>query len=112
MELSVSPERLREELASGSPPLVLDVRRFEDRIAGSKAIPGAQWRDPASLELWVNRVPAGASVAVYCVRGGAVSQGVQAALSARGVAARYLEGGLAAWEAQAAADGPDTPATP
>jgi rhodanese-related sulfurtransferase len=109
MPLSLTPDELRQELASNTPPLVLDVRRFEDRIAGSKGIPGAQWRDPASLEQWLHKVPAEGEVAVYCVRGGAVSQSVQAALEVRGVKARFLEGGLAAWEAQATPGGPSKP---
>ena len=32
------------------------------------------------------------------LRGGSVSQGVQADLASRGVKARFLEGGLAAWQ--------------
>lgn len=96
---TLTPEELRKALVSGAPPLVLDVRRPEDKAAGPEGIPGADWRDPALLEDWAGGIPAGADVALYCVRGGSVSQGVQAALEARGVNARYVEGGLAAWEA-------------
>ena len=97
---TLTPDELRKALASDTPPLVLDVRRFEDRIAGSKGIPGAQWRDPASLELWADKIPVQKEVVLYCVRGGSVSKSVQAALEERGIKARYIEGGLAAWEAE------------
>jgi rhodanese-related sulfurtransferase len=101
MTKTLTPEDLRKALASDAPPIVLDVRRAEDRAKAPEGIPGADWRDPALLEDWAGGVPAGAEVALYCVRGGSVSQGVQATLSARGVKARYVEGGLAAWQALA-----------
>ncbi len=105
MSKTLTPDELRRELASATPPLVIDVRRAEDREAapegGPEGIPGADWRAPALLEDWAGGIPAGAEVVVYCVRGGGVSQGVQAALTERGVRARYVEGGLAAWAATA-----------
>jgi rhodanese-related sulfurtransferase len=97
MNKTLSADELRQELASGSPPLVIDVRRADDRAKGPEGIPGADWRDPALLEDWAGGIPAGTQAVVYCVRGGSVSQGVQAALEARGVKARYVEGGLEAW---------------
>ena len=100
---TLTPDELRQELASATPPLVLDVRRPEDRAAVPEGIPGADWRDPAFLEDWAGGVPAGAEVALYCARGGSVSRGVQAALAQRGVKARYVEGGLEAWRANKAA---------
>jgi uncharacterized protein len=100
MKKTLTPVELRHELASAKPLLVIDVRRPDDR--GPEGIPGADWRSPALLEDWAGGVPAGAEVVVYCVRGGQVSQGVQAALAARGVTARFLEGGLVAWAADEA----------
>jgi len=96
---SLNPDELRQELASATPPLVIDVRRVDDHEGGPEGIPGADWRAPALLEDWAGGVPEGADVVVYCARGGSVSQGVQAALAARGVKARYVEGGLEAWQA-------------
>lgn len=98
MKKTLTPGELRHELASARPPLVIDVRRADDKEGGPEGIPGADWRAPALLEDWAGGIPAGAEVVVYCVRGGSVSQGVQAALEARGVKARYVEGGLAAWQ--------------
>lgn len=99
MDKTLTPDQLRQELASAAPPLVIDVRRADDHESDPQGIPGAQWRAPVLLEDWAGGIPAGAEVVVYCVRGGSVSQGVQAALAARGVKARYLAGGLAAWSA-------------
>ncbi|MHC1700381.1 MAG: rhodanese-like domain-containing protein [Humidesulfovibrio sp.] len=96
---SLNPDELRQELATATPPLVIDVRRVDDHEGGPEGIPGADWRAPALLEDWAGGVPEGADVVVYCVRGGSVSQGVQAALAARGVKARFVEGGLEAWQA-------------
>ena len=95
---TLTPDELRCELASATPPLVVDVRRAEDHEGGPEGGPGADWRAPALLEDWAGGLPAGAEVVVYCVRGGSVSQAVQADLASRGVKARFLEGGLAAWQ--------------
>jgi uncharacterized protein len=104
MKKTLTPDELRQELATAKPPLVIDVRRAEDHDSAPEGIPGADWRAPALLEDWAGGIPAGAEVVLYCVRGGSVSQSVQAALSERGVKARYVEGGLAAWnEAEALA---------
>lgn len=99
MKKTVTPDELRQELASATPPLVIDVRRADDHEGGPEGIPGADWRAPALLEDWAGGVPEGADVVVYCVRGGSASQGVQVALTARGVKVRYVEGGLEAWQA-------------
>lgn len=108
MAKTLSPDQLRHRLASGAPPILLDVRRVEDRDTGGAGISGALWRDPAQLENWAAELPAGSEVALFCVRGGGVSQSVQATLEARGVTARYIEGGIAAWnEAEALAADPD-----
>jgi len=99
---TLTPDELRQELASATPPLVIDVRRVEDHDADPQGIPGADWRAPALLEDWAGGIPARADVVVYCLRGGSVSRGVQAALLARGVQARYVDGGLEAWRNTAA----------
>lgn len=99
MTKTITPDELRQALASGAPPQILDVRRPEDKKAGPKGIDGAEWRDPAKVDQWAGDIPAGGEVALYCVRGGGVSQSVQAALESRGIKARYVEGGLEAWKA-------------
>lgn len=108
MAKTLTPEELKQKLASATPPLLLDVRRAEDRDKGGPALHSATWRDPAHMEVWAKDIPAGSEVALFCVRGGGVSQSVQAALESRGVEARYIEGGIAAWnEAEALSVDPD-----
>lgn len=102
MAKTIPPGELRRRLRGETPPLLLDVRRASDRVNGPPGIPGADWRDPARLEHWVESVPEGREVALYCARGGSVSQGVQAALAARGISACCVEGGLEAWLADEA----------
>ena len=102
MEKTLSPLELRNALDSKANVMLLDVRRAEDKAAGGAGIPGAVWRDPSQVDQWASDIPPGAEVALYCVRGGSVSASVQAELEARGLKARYVEGGLAAWEANLA----------
>lgn len=102
MKDSLTAVQLRKELDSGVQPLVLDVRRAEDKAQGGEGVPGADWFDPALLDDWAQDIEPGTNAVVFCVRGGAVSQGVRAALESRGIRARYLQGGLAAWEADEA----------
>ena len=45
MSTVLSPEALMARLASGSPPLVIDVRKPEAFRAEPATIPGAIWRD-------------------------------------------------------------------
>jgi hypothetical protein len=61
----------------------------------------ARRRDPEDVARWANDLAPGASVVVYCAHGGHVSQGVAAVLRERGLAARFLEGGIAAWRQSA-----------
>lgn len=93
MDISITPAELMAALDGGAPPLLIDVRRAPAfRDAGDMAA-GAVRREPAAVEDWAPRLPAG-EIVVYCVHGHEVSQGAAAALRARGLAARYLEGGL------------------
>jgi hypothetical protein len=66
---------------------------------------GALRREPDEAGAWAKSLPAASAVVVYCVHGHEVSQGAAAALQETGIAARYLEGGLAGWkEAEGALD--------
>jgi Fe-Mn family superoxide dismutase len=77
---------------------LLDVRRAEHFEGASDVIEGAVWADPRSVEAWAGQLPAARRVAVYCVYGHHVSQDTVAVLRARGIDARYLEGGIARWK--------------
>ena len=79
--------------------LVFDVRREADFAASDEIIPGALWKNPDKIDVWIGAVPLTLDVVIYCVRGGAVSNSVVDRLQAAGVKARYIEGGLEAWKA-------------
>lgn len=91
---AISAASLRQSLASGRPPLVIDVRKNERFQEAANLIRGALRRDPLRVAEWSKSLPSEADVVVYCVHGHAVSQG-----AAKALGARYLEGGIEAWRA-------------
>ncbi len=101
MSDTTTPAELKSLLDQGRVTL-LDVRRAADRDGGGPMIGGAQWRDPEQVEQWAGELAPERPVVIYCVRGGSVSASVQGALRERRIDVRFLEGGLAAWEAQGA----------
>ncbi len=103
MDTSISARQLQLELQSARPPLVIDVRRAPAFTASKATITGALYRDPEHIVAWAGTLPRAASVVVYCVHGHQVSQEAAAALNARGIAARFLEGGMAHWVEHGAA---------
>ena len=62
-------------------------------------IPGATWRDPALVAEWSRQLPTDREVIVYCVYGHEVGRATAMRLRAAGVKARYLQGGIDAWQA-------------
>jgi rhodanese-related sulfurtransferase len=91
---SVSAASLRQSLASGRPPLVIDVRKGPTFLGAPDLIRGALRRDPLRVADWGKTLPGEAEVVVYCVHGHEVSQG-----AAKALGAKYLEGGIEAWRA-------------
>ena len=79
--------------------LVFDVRREADYAASNETIPGAMWKNPEKIDIWVNALPRTLDVIIYCVRGGGVSSSVVDRLQAEGVKARFIEGGIEAYKA-------------
>ena len=110
MDRTISPQDLKAALATAASPVLLDVRRSEDRAKAPVAIPGATWKDPAALADWGpdlgQTLSDGQEVVLYCVRGGSVSNSVLDDLLARGIRARYIEGGLEAWQSAGGATEP------
>lgn len=100
MVSAITPRELDDALCGEERMLLLDVRSRSERDLHPEAIPGSQWRDPAMADTWLPSIPEGTSAVVYCAGGGETSRGIQSRLTACGVAARYLEGGLAAWQRQ------------
>ena len=94
---AISVPRLQAELGGQEPPIVIDVRRSPAFREATRMLSGALHRDPDGVTSWVESLPAGGSFIAYCVHGGEVSQHVAKALGERGIAARYLEGGIEAW---------------
>jgi rhodanese-related sulfurtransferase len=99
----ISVSDLRSELAGSHPPIVIDVRRRPAFLQADAMLSGALRREPDRLQAWAKSLPKADEVVVYCVHGHEVSQAAAAALSAAGIAARFLEGGLEGWKASAGA---------
>jgi len=78
--------------------LIVDVRRAPAFRESGVMIAGALRRDPEKPGEWARTLPRASRVVVYCVHGHEVSQGVARALAERGLEARYLEGGIEAWQ--------------
>jgi rhodanese-related sulfurtransferase len=94
MNASITTSELKPALSQPRPPLVIDVRRLPAFRSAPDMITGALRRDPEGVTSWAAELPGAANVVVYCVHGHEVSQGVAASLRERGMAARYLEGGI------------------
>jgi Fe-Mn family superoxide dismutase len=78
---------------------VLDVRRAGMFDKAETLIPGAKWRDPAAVASWARDVPRDKEIVVYCVYGHEVGRATALRLRAQGVNARFLRGGIDAWQA-------------
>jgi superoxide dismutase, Fe-Mn family len=78
---------------------VFDVRRTGMFEKAASLIAGARWRDPAAIGAWSADLPAGANVVVYCVYGHEVGRATALRLRAGGFNARFLRGGIDAWQA-------------
>jgi rhodanese-related sulfurtransferase len=94
---SISASDLYRRLGTAAAPLLIDVRRGPVFEADEWVIAGAVRRPPEEIERWGREIPPGSPVVVYCAHGHEVSQGAAAILREIGAAARYLEGGIAAW---------------
>lgn len=96
MERTIKPEALKSELSG---KFILDVRRVADRDAAPAHLPGAHWKNPEQLAEWADSLPKDQDIVLYCARGGSVSNGVVDALQAKGLKARFIEGGIEGWKA-------------
>jgi len=96
MDRTINPETLKTELAG---KYILDVRRGADRETSLEQLAEANWKDPEKLAEWADQLPRDRDIVLYCVRGGSVSNNVVDALHARGLKARFIEGGIEGWKA-------------
>ena len=92
------PNDLYTRLGTAKAPLLIDVRRREAFDADKILIIGAARRLPDDVSKWRNTLPAGKPIVAYCAHGHEVSQGVASTLRGAGMAASYLEGGIAGWQ--------------
>ena len=87
-------------LSSGLPlHVLLDVRRAGVYEQASTLLPSARWRNPAAVGGWARELPADRKIVVYCVHGHEISRATALRLRAQGLRARYLQGGIAGWQA-------------
>lgn len=97
MKDAISPADLDRLLELGANIRVFDVRLEKDRTNVEYPIPGAEWRNPEGVAEWSRDIQPGDDVVVFCVHGHHVSQSTRDALRERGIGARIVEGGIAAW---------------
>jgi Fe-Mn family superoxide dismutase len=83
--------------ATGS-AMVVDVRRAGVFEQATTMLPGAVWKDPALVAQWAAELPPQQDVLVYCIYGHEVGRSTAMQLQARGVNARFLSGGIDAWQ--------------
>lgn len=97
MERTLSPAALDAMRAANTPMILIDVRKAAARREDAVAIPGATWHDPAFMERWIAEFDGHEEIILYCAHGESISNAVVDALHARGLAARFVEGGLDGW---------------
>lgn len=95
MERTIHPDILKMQLGE---TVLLDVRRSNDLAESNEQLPGARWLDPEQIDDWANTLPRDQDIVLYCVRGGSVSNSVVDKLQARGLRARFIEGGIEGWK--------------
>ncbi len=85
--------------AMAGAPGAFDVRREEDYLQSPQVIAGASWRDPSRVLEWSQELDALKPVLLYCLRGKDIGRSTVLTLRARGIDARYIVGGIEAWQA-------------
>lgn len=97
----ISVEELKAVLAGARDrwPLLLDLCLPRDRSRRSSMLPGAVMHAPAALQRWVEELPCGRPIVVYCICGFQISGTAVIELRQRGYDARALAGGITAWHA-------------
>jgi rhodanese-related sulfurtransferase len=100
MDTAITPLELKRRLAAFPPPTLVDLRREVEFDDDPRVIPAAIRRVPQDVDAWASPLEPWRMVVVYCVRGHEVSQNAASALRARGLDARYLEGGIEQWRAE------------
>jgi thiosulfate sulfurtransferase len=95
---AVTALELAQLQSSGAAFTLLDVRRDIARANNGTEIAGGQWCNPALWLEWKDQVPADKPVVLYCAHGHEIGQGLTTVLRVMGLDARYLDGGMTAWQ--------------
>src|SRR4051812_33936489 len=97
----ISAEELKAALDGDSArrPVLLDLCLPRDLSRRTDMLAGAVMHAPAALPRWVEELPRGRPIAVYCICGFQVSGTAVTELRRRGYDARALAGGITAWHA-------------
>ena len=100
-EERISAEELKVALERDDDrrPVLLDVCLPRDLPRRTDMLAGASMHAPAALPRWVEELPRGRPIAVYCICGFQVSGNAVTELRQRGYDARALVGGITAWHA-------------
>jgi superoxide dismutase, Fe-Mn family len=100
-EARISAEELKVALADDEDrrPILLDLCLPRDLPRRTDMLAGATMHAPAALTRWIEQLPRGRPIAVYCICGFQVSGKAVTELRQRGYDARALVGGITAWHA-------------
>ena len=103
---AITATELAQLQAQGQALTLLDVRRDSARLLDGTQIARSAWHNPAQWLDWKDQVPKDVPVVLYCAHGQEISQGLTTVLRVMGLDARYLAGGIAAWQAAGLATEP------
>ena len=103
---AITATELAQLQAQGQALTLLDVRRDSARLRDGTQIARSAWHNPAQWLDWKDQVPKDVPVVLYCAHGQEISQGLTTVLRVMGLDARYLDGGIAAWQAAGLATEP------
>lgn len=97
VDAASEPHGARQDEIEGA--VLLDVRRAGAYSQAESVIEGARWCDPSKVNGWAGELPADRAVVVYCVYGHEVGRATALRLRDAGLNARFLRGGIDAWQA-------------
>ena len=97
----ISAEELKAALETDDDrrPVLLDLCLPKDLPRRTDMLAGASMHAPAALPRWVEQLPRGRPIVVYCICGFQVSGTAVTELRQQGYDARALVGGITAWHA-------------
>jgi Fe-Mn family superoxide dismutase len=100
-EARISAEDLKAALENDDDrrPVLLDLCQRRDLPRRTDMLASASMHAPAALPHWVEKLPRGRPIVVYCICGFQVSGTAVRELRQRGYDARALVGGITAWHA-------------